>query len=331
MAANAKFDIAILGAGSFGTAMAIHLANHGHKVVLWGRDSKQLEQMANSRQNRQYLTNISFPNQLYLEQDLNTAIKQSTHKLIAVPSHAFADFLSQINQPLDGVTWLTKGLEPSSNQLLHQVLKQHFPNSPFAILSGPSFAKEIATNIPTAITLACSDKQYGETMQSLLTNAHFRVYLSTDIYGVQLAGAMKNVIAIAVGISDGLGLGANSRAALVTRGLNEMSNLGAALSAEPTTFMGLAGLGDLLLTATDDQSRNRRFGLALGQGLTKEQALNNIGQVVEGLHNASQVCALGKEQHVELPICQAVNQIINNTLSPSQAVAQLMNRPIRYE
>lgn len=325
------FDIAVLGAGSFGTAIATHLARLNHHVVLWGRDPKQIEQMAKSHQNDRYLPEISLPSNLSFSHSLVQTINNADHLIIATPSHAFKNLIEQIKTPVSEICWLAKGIEPKSYAFLHEVVTEAFPNCAFGILSGPSFAKEVANGMPTAVTLACNNSDYAIKLQQLFHSPTFRVYLSKDYIGVQLAGAMKNVLAIAVGVSDGLGFGANARAALITRGLNEMQNLGKAFNADEHTFMGLTGLGDLLLTATDDQSRNRRFGLALGKGLSSTEATKSIGQVVEGRYNADQVCALGQQKKISLPICTVVSQLINQKITPQLAVEQLLNRPPTYE
>lgn len=325
------FDVAVIGAGSFGTAIAIHIAKAPHKVVLWGRNTTQLEQMHLQRENTDYLPGAIFPESLSIENDLEQAIKLSKHVILAIPSHAFAPLLCQISAPLEKVSWLTKGINPADNRFLHQLVLERNPNTHFGVISGPSFAKEIAKGMPTALTLAHNNEGYAKSIHPLFHHGAVRVYFSNDYQGVQLAGAMKNVLAIAVGVSDGLGFGANARSALITRGLNEMHSLGKIFNANERTFMGLTGLGDLLLTATDNQSRNRRFGLALGQGDSPEQAAKAIGQVVEGHFNTEQICKLGIEHQVNLPICNVVREIINQTLTPDAAVWQLLKRPATYE
>lgn len=325
------FDVAVIGAGSFGTSVAIHIAKAPYKVVLWGRNTGQLKQMHQQKENSQYLPGATFPDTLSIETNLDQAVKQAKHVILAVPSHAFAPLLSQITIPLEKVTWLTKGINPTDNRFLHQLILDKNPNTVFGVLSGPSFAKEVAKGMPTALTLAHNDESYAKEIHTLLHHQAMRVYFSNDFQGVQLAGAMKNVLAIAVGVSDGLGFGANARSALITRGLNEMHSLGKAFQAKERTFMGLTGLGDLLLTATDNQSRNRRFGLALGSGKSPDEAALAIGQVVEGRFNTEQICALGTEKNINLPICHIVRDIINQTLTPHAAVEQLLKRPATYE
>lgn len=325
------FDIAIIGAGSFGTAIAIHLAQQEHNILLWGRNPEHVEQMASLRQNARYLPGIVFPPSLALTHDLNHAVEVSEHIVLAVPSHAFGDMVAKLPFSLTKLCWLTKGLDPKTNVFLHQIVQQKYPKLSFAILSGPSFAKEVAQGLPTALTLAGNDSDYIHSLHRYFHGDNFRVYLSNDYVGVQLAGAVKNVLAIAVGVSDGLGFGANTRAALITRGLSEMQRLGLCFGALEKTFIGLTGLGDLLLTATDNQSRNRRFGLELGQGKSPQEAAQAVSQVIEGRDNAIQVCALGQAKKVTLPICTTVNAIIQQQLTARKAVATLLKRPATYE
>ncbi|TAL60273.1 MAG: NAD(P)-dependent glycerol-3-phosphate dehydrogenase [Legionella sp.] len=327
-----KETIALLGAGSWGTAVAIHLAQIGHRVLLWARDPQHVQLMQNEKANTRYLPGISFPANLVPSADLAACLTQADQVIIAVPSNAFAELLQQIPQPKQGLSWITKGIDPQSNRLLSELVAERFGDSfPVAILSGPSFAKEVAQLLPTALTLAGNNLSYQQHMHQLMHQDNVRVYLSDDLIGVQLCGAVKNVLAIACGISDGLGYGANAKAALITRGLAEMSRLGLSLGAKQDTFIGLAGLGDLVLTCTDDQSRNRRFGLLLGDGLSITAAEKQIGQVVEGKHNAAQVCALAKKNKVEMPICLQVNALLQGKITPQEAVTNLMTRPAREE
>ena len=325
------FDVAILGAGSFGTAVAIHLAQHQKKVMLWGRDKNQISVMQAEKVNNKYLPGIPLPANIAPEASLQTAISNAKHLILSVPSHVFAELLKELPDNIKQLIWLTKGIDPNTDQFLHERVLERYPTANFGILSGPSFAKEVARNMPTAVTLACNNSAYAKEMQALLHTPTLRVYLSEDYVGIQLASAMKNVLAIAVGISDGLGYGANARAALITRGLHEMQSLGNAFNANPKTFTGLTGLGDLVLTATDNQSRNRRYGLAIGGGQNTLQAAKEIEQVVEGQHNAKQICALGKAKNIELPICTMVNKLINQHITPDVAVKTLLNRPASYE
>lgn len=321
--------IAILGAGSWGTAMAIHLSKKGHPVVLWGHTEDHVKDMQIKRCNQRYLPDIPFPASLSLTTDLKQCVQTAEIVCIAVPSHAFEQVLSQLPQPKHGLVWLTKGLSPDTHELLSVVVKRRFgENFPCALLSGPSFATELAKGLPTALTLASDKPAFQKKLHPLFHDNTLRVYLSHDLIGVQLCGAMKNVLAIACGISDGLQFGANAKAALITRGLAEMKRLGLAMGASLETFMSLAGLGDLVLTCTDNQSRNRRFGLALGEGKTPKAALQSINQVVEGLSNAHQVVALGQQYQVDLPICTHVQAVITGQLTPKEAAQRLMERTI---
>ncbi len=327
-----KPTIAILGAGSWGTAVAIHLAHHGNRVLLWGHQASQLEEMAKTRSNQRYLPSIKFPPSLTMQAELTSCLDEASTVIIAVPSHAFAALLAKITQPLTGLAWLTKGIDPQSHKLLSQLVAEKWGEDfPITVISGPSFAGEVARLLPTALTLASNNLPYQKNIQQYFHQENLRAYLSADLIGVQLCGAIKNVLAIACGISDGLGYGANAKAALITRGLAEMQRLGIKMGAKEETFMGLAGVGDLVLTCTDNQSRNRRFGLQLGQGIPLLEAEKQIGQVVEGKYNAGQVCELAKHYEVELPICTQVYTLLQAKITPQQAVNNLMRRSARQE
>jgi glycerol-3-phosphate dehydrogenase (NAD(P)+) len=324
--------IAVLGAGSWGTAVAVHLAKIGHRVLLWAHNPEHVARMSQEGSNSKYLPDIPFPKNLTPSSDLNKSIQDSEYVIIGVPSHAFAELLTKIKTPLQGVTWLTKGIDPNSHQLLSELVVERFgPQVSMALLSGPSFADEVARSLPSALTLASTHPTYQKSIHQLFHHYPMRIYLSDDLIGVQLCGATKNVLAIACGISDGLGYGANAKAALITRGLAEMRRLGLKLGAQPDTFLGLAGVGDLVLTCTDDQSRNRRFGLLLGKNTSIPDAEKQIGQIVEGKNNAAQVCALAQKNHIEMPICEQINKLLKNQITPEEAVNQLMSRPAKEE
>jgi len=324
--------IAVLGSGSWGTAVAIHLANCGHKVLLWGHDKAHIDNMIKDGCNQQYLPNSPFPKSLTPIAEFSECIKDASQIIIAVPSHAFASILDRLKEKPKAIAWLTKGIDPKFNLLLSELIAKKWGESfPIAIISGPSFAKEVARFLPTALVIAGNNQLYLKTLHNLFHHKNIRVYLTDDYKGVQLCGAVKNVLAIACGISDGLNFGANAKAALITRGLAEMSRLGLKLGARQETFMGLAGIGDLVLTCTDDQSRNRRFGLKLGQGEDINTSEKHIGQVVEGKYNAAQVCSIAAEHQVEMPICEEVNALLQGKITPKQAVANLMNRPPKDE
>lgn len=334
MTASAK--ITVLGAGSYGTALAICLARNGHKTLLWGRDAEHVSDMVKVRENSQYLAGCHFPDSLQPISDLATAVQASDNILVVVPSHAFSDMLKQIKPLLNTntkIAWATKGLDPEHGDLLQDVARDILGDDiALAVISGPTFAKEMAAGLPTAISLSSTDSDFAVELSALLhCEKCFRVYPNKDFIGVQLGGAVKNVIAIGAGMADGIGFGANARTALITRGLAEMTRLGLALKADPATFMGMAGLGDLVLTCTDNQSRNRRFGLALGQGVSVEQAQIDIGQVVEGYRNTKEVHMLAQRLGVEMPIVEQVYQVLYQNKAAKLAAADLLSRDQKQE
>ncbi|WP_457675239.1 NAD(P)H-dependent glycerol-3-phosphate dehydrogenase [Thiolapillus sp.] len=326
--------IAVLGAGSWGTALAILLARHGHEVRLWGHEPEPAAQLQQDRENRQFLPGISFPHSLTSTSDLAWSMDGADEILVVVPSHAFASVLQQVHElrpdPLS-LSWATKGLEPASLRLLHEVARERFPDADLAVISGPTFAMEVARGMPTAVTVASSNSLHAARLADYLHGDTFRAYTSDDIIGVQVGGAAKNVMAIAAGMSDGLGFGANARAALITRGLAEITRLGLALGGQHDTFMGLAGLGDLVLTCTDNQSRNRRMGLALAEGQGMEEARERIGQEVEGLAAARDFRRKASGLGVEMPITEHVYRIIYEGMDPASAVKALLGREQKPE
>ncbi|MEW8052228.1 MAG: NAD(P)H-dependent glycerol-3-phosphate dehydrogenase [Candidatus Thiodiazotropha sp.] len=326
--------IAVLGAGSWGTALAILLSGNGHRVRLWGHLREEIEALIRDRENKQYLPGVGFPPSLHPEIDLYKALRGASEILIAVPSHAFKSVASNIApllQALPGVTWATKGFEPGTERLLSEVAAERLPGRELAVISGPTFAGEVARGLPTAVTVAATTAGHAERIAELLHASWFRAYTSDDLVGVQVGGASKNVLAIAAGIADGLGFGANTRAALITRGLTEIMRLGLKLGGRQETFMGLAGLGDLVLTCTDNQSRNRRMGLALAEGLSLEKARVSIGQEVEGVHAAQEVYALSQRHGVEMPISEQVYRVLYEGLAPKEAVHNLLERRQKAE
>jgi glycerol-3-phosphate dehydrogenase (NAD(P)+) len=324
----------VLGAGSWGTALAILLARHGAGVRLWGHEPEKVEILDRDRENREYLPGVDFPDGLTPTASLAEALDGVDDILIVVPSHAFAEVVDQIaNIRPDTATlsWATKGLEPHSSRPLHQVAAERLPDAQFAVLSGPTFAGEVARGAPTAITVAASARDYAERIAERLNGDTFRAYTSEDLIGVEVGGATKNVMAIAAGIADGLGFGANARAALITRGLAEITRLGLALGGHAETFMGLAGLGDLTLTCTDDQSRNRRMGLALARGLGIDEARDEIGQEVEGVATTREIHQLAHRLGIEMPITEQVYRILYEGLDPHEAVHNLLERDPKAE
>ncbi|MFP1909891.1 NAD(P)H-dependent glycerol-3-phosphate dehydrogenase [Lonsdalea quercina] len=329
-------SMTVIGAGSYGTALAITLARNGHNVVLWGHDPVHVQALRDARCNQAFLPDVPFPDTLLLESDLTRAVAASRNILVVVPSHVFGDVLRQIKPHLRAnarIVWATKGLEAETGRLLQDVAREALGDAiPLAVLSGPTFAKELAAGLPTAIALASTDSQFADDLQELLhCGKSFRVYRNPDFIGVQLGGAVKNVIAIGAGMSDGMGFGANARTALITRGLTEMTRLGVALGADPSTFMGMAGLGDLVLTCTDDQSRNRRFGMMLGQGMSVDAARDQIGQVVEGYRNTKEVMALSKRLNVEMPITEQLWQVLYCGKDAREAALSLLGRSRKDE
>jgi glycerol-3-phosphate dehydrogenase (NAD(P)+) len=327
--------ITVLGAGSWGTALSLVLANNGHETTLWSHRKEHAQALQNERCNQRYLPGIAFPDTLQIETDLSAAVSAAELILIVVPSHAFRATLQQIKPlltPEQNIAWATKGLEPGTQKLLHQMVREELGNTrKLAVLSGPTFALEVAKQLPGAVTIASSDPDYAMELARLFNNSYFRAYTGSDIIGVELGGAVKNVLAIAAGTADGLGFGANARAALIARGVAELTRLGAALGAQSETFMGLTGLGDLVLTCTDDQSRNRRLGLALGKGKPIEETVAAIGQVVEGINTSKEVRALAQSHNVDMPISEQVYRVIHEGLTPKEAVQALMERAIRSE
>lgn len=331
-----KAAITVLGAGSYGTALAIGLARNGHQTLLWGRNQDDIAAMAHDRVNQRYLPDIPLPPTLRVTADLAEAVTASQTILVVVPSHAFADTLRAIKPlllPHARVAWATKGLEPETGRLLQDVAREILgEHVALAVLSGPTFAKELAKGLPTAISLSSTDAEFINVLSDLLhCGRTFRVYTNPDFVGVQLGGAVKNVIAIGAGMADGIGFGANARTALITRGLTEMCRLGCALGAKKETFMGMAGLGDLVLTCTDNQSRNRRFGLLLGQGKSVDDAMQSIGQVVEGYRNAKEVFNLATRVGVEMPITEQIFQVLYQGKDPKTAAIDLLSREKRDE
>ncbi|MEC9340786.1 MAG: NAD(P)H-dependent glycerol-3-phosphate dehydrogenase [Pseudomonadota bacterium] len=335
MSDNSRTSLTVLGAGSWGTALALVLARNEHPVSLWCRDADQAQEMAALRCNGRYLPAAVFPRGLQPTADFGEALSAAANVLIAVPSHAFREVVRAGRDTLRSaqrIAWATKGLEPDTLALLGDVLRDELGGrGDGVVISGPSFAKEVALGLPTAMTAASHDETAARWWAERFTGRALRLYTSNDPVGVQIGGAVKNVLAIAAGISDGLGFGANARAALITRGLAEMRRHGEAMGASEATFLGLAGAGDLMLTCTDDQSRNRRAGLALARGRSRDQAADDIGQVVEGFGTVRSVKALAARHGVEMPISEAVYAVVYEQASPRDVVADLLERGIRAE
>ncbi len=330
-----KQPIGVIGAGSWGTALAVLLARNNNHTLLWGRDTAQIELMQQQRVNKRYLDGCEFPGSLQATTELEGLIRDCRDLILVVPSHAFVSTLKQIKPFLAAnarICWASKGLEPETGALLSVTVERELgENISTAVLSGPTFANELAQGLPTACALAGKDNDFLDDLVDRFHNPRFRIYRTDDLIGVQLGGVVKNIIAVGTGMADGLGFGSNTRTALITRGLAELTRLGLALGAKQETLYGLAGLGDLILTSTDNQSRNRRFGLALGQGQTIDEAAKQIGQVVEAVRNTKEVHALAEKIGVEMPIVDAIYQVLYQQLPPKKAAELLLSRDLKQE
>lgn len=326
--------VIVLGAGSWGTALAMVLARNGHPVYLWDCVTTHIQKLQQQKSNEQYLPGIKFPPEIHPVPELQNSLAKSSDIIIAVPCNALVSVLNLLqgsNHNLN-ICLACKGMVSAEAPLNHETVSQVLHgNDKIAVLSGPSFALEVAKGLPTAVTIASENMATAGYFSGLFHNEMFRIYTSEDIIGVQLGGAMKNVMAIAAGIADGLGFGANSRSALITRGLAEITRLGVELGGKPETFMGLAGLGDLVLTCTDDQSRNRRLGLALAQGVSVDEAKKRIGQAIEGIHTTFEVVKLAHRLSIEMPISEQVNAVLSRLTDPMTAVQNLLSRDPRQE
>lgn len=327
--------IGVLGAGSWGTALGMHLARRGHQVVLWDISAPHVAALQADHANERYLPGIAFPEGLTASADLTAVCDGSEHLLVVTPSHAFVETLERVKPWLtvqSGLAWATKGFEPGSARLLHEVAEETLGDHvPLALITGPSFAHEVASGLPTAVTVAASTPEFGASWAEWLHGDNFRAYYTADLPGAELGGALKNVLAVACGIADGLGLGGNTRAALITRGLAEMMRLGRALGASPLTLTGLAGVGDLVLTCTGDLSRNRRLGLALAAGKSRDEAVAEIGQVVEAVRTTEEAMRLAERYQVEMPITEQVYGILYKGWNPRKGVQVLMQRDLKSE
>ncbi len=330
-----RVRLAVLGAGSWGTALASLAARNGVETILWGRDADQAATIDSRHENPRYLPGVELPSALHATADLAAAVSEANLVLVVVPSHAFTDTLQALAPLLPsgcGVAWATKGFEPGTGRFLHEVAEDVLgANVPLAIVTGPSFAREVAQGLPTAVTVHSDDDAFARTVANVLHGASFRAYTGNDVVGAELGGAMKNVLAVATGVADGMNLGLNARAGLITRGLNEMLRLNAALGGRADTLMGLSGLGDLVLTCTGDLSRNRRFGLALGRGQSIQQAIAEIGQVIESVDTADEVMRLANRHGIELPISALVQQVLHDQITPRECLQQLLARDQKPE
>jgi len=331
---TSALPVAVLGAGSWGTALAVLLARNGVPTTLWGRTPQVVVDMATARRNARYLPDLAFPDALQLSGALEPTVRDAGTVLVAVPSHAFAELIDAAAPWIAadaGVAWATKGFDPASGRFLHELVGERLPRHAAAVVTGPSFAREVANGLPTAVTVHSADAAFARGIAQMLHSPLFRAYTGNDVLGAELGGAMKNVLAVATGVADGMQLGLNARAGLITRGLNEMLRLGGALGARAETLMGLAGLGDLVLTCTGDLSRNRRLGLALGRGVPLQQAVAEIGQVIESVQTVDTVMQLATRHRVELPITANVQRVLREELTPAEAMRALLSREQKPE
>lgn len=334
MTSNGRKRITVLGSGSWGTALAKHLSDIGHPVCLWSRRPDHAQAMQSDRENARYLPGLKFADTLRATSDLSAALTEVEAILSVVPSQVTRGVWREAAQFLpEGTPILcaSKGIELGSLSLMVDVLEEVVPNHSIAFLGGPSFAKEVAAHVPTAVVVGCKDEGTAQLFQRLLASDWMRAYTTHDVTGLEIGGALKNVIAIACGCIDGLGLGLNSRAAVITRGLAEMTRLAVKMGADPLTMAGLGGMGDLVLTCTGDLSRNRRVGLALGQGKTLEVILEEMGQVAEGVKTTDSACALAAREQVEMPLTEQVARILHNDKPVREVVLELMRRDLKPE
>lgn len=332
---GAALRVGVLGAGSWGTALASLCARSGHPTTLWGRNAADMAAMAKQGRNLRYLADIDLPPALAYSADLPATVAAADLLLVVVPSHAFPqvlDELAEFRRPEAGVAWATKGFELGSGRFLHEVAEASLgPDVPLAVVTGPSFAREVTLGLPTAVTVHSESAAFAQQVADLLHGPTFRAYTGNDVIGAELGGAMKNVLAVATGVADGMALGLNARAGLITRGLNEMLRLNVALGGRAETLMGLAGLGDLVLTCTGDLSRNRRLGLALGRGQSISEAVAAIGQAVESIQTADEVMRLAARHGVELPISELVTRVLHEEITPQEGLHLLLAREQKAE
>ncbi len=325
--------IAVLGAGSFGTSLAVQLCLKGHETVLWSRNQAQADMMSMTGGNHKYLPGIELPKDLAVTSELAAALDGSDIQVFAVPAQAFRGLLNEvaeIREELDIVD-VAKGIELSSLKRLSEVCGEVCPTARYACLSGPSHAEEVARFLPTTVTVSSDDREFALEVQKLFMSDNFRVYTNNDIVGAELGGALKNIIALGTGVCDGIGLGDNSKAALMTRGLAEMIRLGEAIGAKPETFAGLTGLGDLIVTCTSMHSRNRRCGILIGQGLPVADAVKKVGMVVEGITTTQAAYELAKKYNIEMPITELMHRLIEGEVTAEECVGLLMGRKEKHE
>ncbi len=327
-------NITLLGGGSWGTALSKLLSENGHKVTVWLRDENQCETLRTERVNKKYLPKVQIPENIIFTSDINQAAKDSEILLVVTPTQMIRGILKQIKNEYKTdkiIINASKGIEIGTMDLVSDIVMEETINCTFAVLSGPSHAEEVGLSLPTAITIACENKDVAEEIQDIFMSEYFRVYTNDDVIGAELGGALKNIIALGAGISDGVGYGDNAKAALMNRGIVEIARLGIAMGADIHTFYGLSGIGDLIVTCTSKHSRNWNAGYLIGQGLTKDQAIKKIGMVVEGIPTTYAAYELSKKLNVDMPIVDAMYDILENNADVKETVNKLMLRDKKEE
>ncbi len=328
---------ALLGAGSWGTALAMVLADNGHDVRLWSHRSEQVQEINENHTNKKYLPEVKLPENIKAFEGMKEAVKDAEYIILAVPTKAMREVVGQLKNTLDGpktIVHVSKGIEPGTFLRVSEIIEQELPEklrSGVVVLSGPSHAEEVSLRQPTTVTVSSKDLKEAEKVQDLFINQHFRVYTNPDIIGVEIGGALKNIIALGAGISDGLGYGDNAKAALITRGLAEIARLGTKLGANPITFSGLAGIGDLIVTGTSQHSRNWRAGNQIGKGKSLDEVLAGMGMVVEGVRTTQAAHQMAQEYDVKMPITDALYHVLFDAMDPKEAVDGLMTRMRTHE
>lgn len=326
--------IGVLGGGSWGTALAILLAKKGFLVDMWVRDSEQGKAMNIHRENRKYLPNVILPKDLKVTNNIEETILNKDIILLAIPTHGIRELLQSYKKLINReqiIVNLAKGIENNSLMRISEISKEVLPKNKFVALSGPSHAEEVAIDLPTTVVSASENRKAAEYVQDIFMTSNFRVYTNPDIIGVELGGALKNIIALGAGISDGLDYGDNTKAALMTRGIFEMARLGEKMGANPDTFSGLSGIGDLIVTCTSIHSRNRRAGILIGQGLSMDEATKEVGMVVEGIKTTNSAYQLAKKYNIDMPITEELYGVLYNNKNVKESVPNLMERDKKYE
>ena len=322
----------VIGAGSWGTALALVLHNNGHEVTLWSHSAASVESLLKNRELKDKLPGVKIPEAIQITNDLQQAVKNMDMLVLAVPSACIRSTAHNMAPCVaDGQLCVSKGIEESTLKIMTEVIEDEIPNCRAAVLSGPSHAEEVSRGLPTTVVAGAHDRKTAEYIQNLFMNQVFRLYTSPDMLGIELGGALKNVIALAAGIADGLGYGDNTKAALITRGIAEMSRIGTAMGGRQETFNGLSGIGDLLVTCASVHSRNRKAGYLMGQGRTMREAMNEVKMVVEGVYSAKAAVALARKYNIEIPIIEQVNKVLFEDKSPKEAVTELMLRDKKIE